>query len=86
MKPIEFPQQTMVLAKDQPQYDPFPVYYHKLEQACIGCFELSDKERQDIADGKPLWLWQWTFGKPFQPVALTTENPWPNDTAPREGA
>lgn len=76
MKPIEFPQQTMVLAKDQPQYDPLPVHVDRTTGACIGCFELSDEERKAIANGAKIWLWQYTFGRPFQPVALTTDNPW----------
>lgn len=76
MKPIEFPQQTQVLAKDQPQYDPLPIHFDPDIGACVACFELSEDERKAIAEGKPLWLWQYTFGRPFQPVALTTEDPW----------
>lgn len=81
MKPVEFPQQTMVLAKDQPQYEPFPVHFDKNTGACIGCFELTDEERKTIAGGGNVWLWQYTFGRPFQPVSVTTENPW----APSQG-
>lgn len=77
MRPVEFPQQTMVLAKDQPQYDPLPIHYDPKLGACIGCFELTDEERAAIAAGAPLWLWQYTFGRPFQPVVITTDNPWP---------
>lgn len=81
MNPIEFPQQTMVLAKDQPQYTPFPVHFDARLGACIGCFELTDAERAAIASGGKIWLWQYTFGRPFQPVALTTDNPWAEPVA-----
>lgn len=77
MYPIEFPQQTLILAKDQPQYTPLPVHYDEDRGVCIGCFKLSDEERQAIAEGKPVWLYQYTFGQAFQPVRLTTNNPWP---------
>lgn len=76
MNPVEFPQQTMVLAKNQPQYTPFPVHFDARLGACIGCFELNDEERAAIAAGGKIWLWQYTFGHPFQPVALTTDDPW----------
>lgn len=75
MKAIEFPQQTHVLAKDQPKYSPLPTHFDPDIGACISCFELDEAERRAIAEGKPLWLWQYTFGNPFQPVALTTDNP-----------
>ena len=55
MKPAEFPQQTMVLAKDQPQYEPFPVHFDANLGACIGCFELDDTERATLAAGGRLW-------------------------------
>ncbi len=76
MKAIEFPQQTQVLAKDQPQYDPLPVHFDPHTGACVACFELSAEERKVIAEGGKLWLWQYTWGRPFQPVALTTDDPW----------
>lgn len=80
MRPIPFPQQNMVLAEHQPQYESMPCHWDRNTGACIGCFELTDAERAAIASGDPLWLWQYTFGRPFQPVSLTTDNPWPQDT------
>lgn len=81
MKATTFPQQTHTLAKDQPKYDPLPVHFDEDLGACIARFELTEEERKDLAEGKPLWLWQYTFGRPFQPVALTTTNPWPYEEA-----
>lgn len=77
MKPTEFPQQTMVLAKHQPQYEPLPIHYDPNLGACIARFEPTNEERKAIADGAPVWFWQYTFGRPFQPVVLTVDNPWP---------
>lgn len=86
MEPVEFPQQTMVLAKDQPQYTPLPVHVDKHSGACIGRFRLSDEERAAIANGADIWLWQYTFGRPFQPVSLTTDNPWPDTPEDKDHA
>jgi hypothetical protein len=82
MRPIPFPQQNMVLAEHQPQYESMPCHWDRNTGACVGCFELTDAERTAIAAGDPLWLWQYTFGRPFQPVFLTTDNPWSQTESP----
>ena len=39
------------------------------------CFELTEEEKAEIAATGKLWYTQITFGKPFQPVRLSTQNP-----------
>ena len=77
MQPIEFPQQTDVLAKDQPQYTPLPVHVGSREDnyPMTACFQLSDEEISEIVATKKLWYTQVTFGHAFQPVMLSTQNP-----------
>lgn len=77
MEPVEFPQQTHVLAKDQPQYRPLPVHIDQTDESIpmTCCFELSDEEIAEMAATKKLWYTQCTFGNNFQPVRLSTQNP-----------
>jgi hypothetical protein len=77
MLPIEFPQQTDVLAKDQPQYQPLPVHVGSRENGfpMTACFELTDAEIAEMIATRKLWYTQTTFGRPFQPVYLSTHNP-----------
>lgn len=77
MEAIEFPEQTVVLAKDQPQYLPLPVHY---DQAAEGtpmtcCFKLSSGELEEINRTGMIWHRQLTFGQPLQPIMLLTKNP-----------
>lgn len=69
MKPMEFPQQTMVLAKDQPEYIPLPVFYDSQgpEGIAISCFKLSWRERIKILFTGRLWIQQLTFHRGFSP-------------------
>lgn len=77
MQPIEFPQQTDVLAKEQPQYTPLPVHVGSKEDGfpMTACFQLTPDELAEIAATGKLWYTQVTFGHPFQPVMLTTKTP-----------
>lgn len=43
MKPIEFPEQNIVLGKDQPQYQPLPAY--RGDDQVITCWQLSLRDR-----------------------------------------
>ena len=73
MIPIEFFEQTTIIAKDQPPYLPLPAYVSKDET--ISCWKFTWKERiQILFDGK-LWLRQMNFGRPLQPQAPTVDYP-----------
>ena len=72
MKAIEFPQQTTVLAKDQPQYTTLPVHVNESEYIeATAIFELTDEEIEVILKTKRIFFSQCTFGGGFKPVLLT---------------
>jgi hypothetical protein len=76
MSPIEFKQMNATLAKDQPQYQPLPVYRaDEPEGRIISCWKFSIKERLRILFGANLWWSQMTFGKPLQPQLPQLESP-----------
>ena len=67
MKPIEFPEQTIVFAKDQPEYLPLPA--HKTTDGQVtSCWQFTFKERLRVLFGAKLYWRQLTFNKPLQPV------------------
>lgn len=74
MKPIEFPEQNCVYAKDQPEYLPLPVFKSDTpEGECISCWQLSFSERLRILFTGKLWVSLWTFNKPLTPSFFTTK-------------
>ena len=73
MKPIKFPEQNAVFGENQrPLYEPLPAYRSPDGQV-ICCFELSEEEKQRVAETGQIWLSLLTFNPPLQPVYLTTE-------------
>lgn len=91
MDAIEFPQQTFILAKDQPEYIPLPVhvrYYQDEEgnllhrgdnnpipQEMTCCFKLTPEEIEEINRTGQLWHTQCVQGDLFHPIRMTTKNP-----------
>lgn len=73
MQPIEFPEQTMVWAKDQPPYLPLPAFTN--EKETISCWKFTVMERIKILLFGRLWLRQMNFGDPLQPQAPCVESP-----------
>lgn len=73
MKPIEFPEQTMVWAKDQFPYLPLPAFVN--EKETISCWQLSWRERFLALWRGQLWLRQCNFGERLQPQCPTLESP-----------
>jgi hypothetical protein len=65
MTPITFPEQTTILAKDQPEYLPLPVCRH--DDWVISCWKLTFWERVQLLFTGRLWLVVLTFGGPLQP-------------------
>lgn len=74
MKPVEFPEQNVVLGKDQPQYVPLPVYAAE-DGRITCCLELTADEIQEVLRTGRVWLTQLTFGARFQPIQLSTHSP-----------
>ena len=69
MKPIEFPEQNTVYAKDQPEYIPLPA--HKTEEGqVISCLEMSMDEIAEITRTGKIWVSVLTFNYPLQPMLI----------------
>ena len=77
MKPIEFPEQNVVFAKDQPEYLPLPAFHNKesKEGEVISCWKATWKERFKFLFTGKLWINELSFNKPLTPI-LTTLNKW----------
>ena len=69
MKAIEFPEQTTVYAKEQPQYRPLPSWRGPgPEHLVVTCWQLSWTERVKLLGTGKIWWSQLTFGDPLQTV------------------
>lgn len=76
MRAIPFPEQTAVLAKDQPEYNQLPVYIDTDEsKAFISCHQLTLRERLIVLFTGKLWHFQLTFGGLYHPTKLDVECP-----------
>ena len=77
MNLIEFPEQTVVIAKDQPQYNPLPAYkYPDDPQGRIACcWSLTWRERFRVLFYGHIWHQILTFNSALQPQLLTVEKP-----------
>jgi hypothetical protein len=73
MKPIEFAEQTMVWAKDQPPYLPLPAWVN--ERETVSCWGLTWGDRLRLLFTGRLWLRQMNFGSPLQPQQVTAYSP-----------
>jgi hypothetical protein len=72
MKPIEFKGQNVIIAKDQPQYQPLPALKLKTPEGdIISCWELSFKERIKLLFTGKLWVSLLSFNKPLTPSYFT---------------
>ena len=65
MIPVNFPQVTVVFAKDQPEYQPLPA--HDNGRVVTTCWRLTWHERFTVLFRGNLWLQQMNFGQPLQP-------------------
>jgi len=73
IRATEFKEQTAVLAKDQPEYIPLPVWQDDRET--ISCYRITWRDRFRVLFGAKLWLIQLHFGGPLQPQLPTLEYP-----------
>ena len=76
--PSKFPQQTAILAENQKEYQPLPVWQD--EQMTVSLWKFTWWERIKILFGAPLWIYQLNFNSPLQPQLPTLDNPFPKDT------
>ena len=74
MKPIEFEEQNVIIAKDQPGYEPLPAFKNDSpEGEVISCWQLSFKERVRVLFTGVIWLDLISFNKPLTPSFMTTK-------------
>jgi hypothetical protein len=76
MKLIEFPEQTVVIAKDQPEYEPLPAHQFGDVYGTIACcWQLTWWERLTVLFTGKIWHQVLTFQEPLQPQLLSVEKP-----------
>lgn len=74
MKALEFKEQNLVFAKDQPEYLPLPVFKNDSPKGeVIFCMGLSFMERLRVLISGKIWVRLLTFNKPLTPSYLTTK-------------
>lgn len=71
---MEFPEQTVVIAKDQPEYRPLPAY-RSPDGRIVCCWRLTWRERLSVLLRGKLWHQVLTFNGPLQPQLLSVEKP-----------
>ena len=89
MKLIEFPEQTVVIAKDQPEYLPLPAHRFAGDQQgrIAFCWKLTWRERIAVLWCGVVWQQVLTFNHPLQPQLLATEKPvMPSASVPNDQA
>jgi len=74
---IEFPEQTVVIAKDQPEYRPLPAhrFANDPEGRIACCWRMTWRERLRVLLTGRVWHQVLTFGAPLQPQMLSTKKP-----------
>lgn len=76
MIPVQFPQANTLLAMGQDEYEPLPIHLTRdAEGRATFAMRLSPVEIEEIVRTKTLWIQQLTFGRGFQPIALSTRQP-----------
>jgi len=76
MKIIEFPEQTTVFAKNQPEYRPLPAHCFRDEKGRIACcWKLTFFERLKVLIFGRIWHQVLTFHQPLQPQLLSVDKP-----------
>lgn len=76
MKPVSFPEQPVVYAQNQPQYQPLPAHVtDDAVAAATSCWVLTRRERLRLLFTGRLWLTLTTFRHPLQPIRLSVVKP-----------
>lgn len=78
MTPVEPPlfdgARSVVIAKDQPQYEPVPASVDA-QGLVLTEWEPTAEELDALLQGGRLRLWTWTFNRGFSPIALEAVGP-----------
>lgn len=76
MTPHSFPEQTVVFAKDQPEYLPLPAHFTDDEYGVATfCWRLTFRERFKLVFTGQIWQQVLTFRRPLQPQKILTDKP-----------
>ena len=77
MNLVEFKEQTVVFAKDQPEYKPLPAWKRKNDVTgeIVCCWSLSIGERIAVLFSGLIWHSILTFNQPLQPQLLSVDKP-----------
>jgi hypothetical protein len=82
MKAVKFKEANIQLAEDQPEYETLPIYMpgkngviDDPEGHATFCMRLTKEEVREIVATHKIWITQLTFNNPFQPICMTTKNP-----------
>ena len=70
----EFPEQTVIIAKDQPEYLPMPAHV-AADGVVTCCWRLTLRERLRVLLQGRVWHQIMTFGSQLQPQALAARKP-----------
>jgi hypothetical protein len=70
----EFPEQSTVIAKDQPEYLPMPAHV-SADAIVTCCWRLTFRERLRVLLRGTVWHQIMTFGSQLQPQRLSVERP-----------
>lgn len=78
MKPIEFPQQNTVIAKDQPPYMPLPAFRSE-DGEVTACWGMDWRERLRVLVTGRVYVTLLTFNRPVTPsrVSARFDHDWP---------
>lgn len=72
-KPIEFPGVNIRIGDGQPEYLPIPAMALQDDVGTkIYCYEFTSEEIEEIKKTGRIYLSQWTFNAPFQPINIVT--------------
>lgn len=74
MKPVEFPEQNVVYAKDQPEYLPLPAH-RSPEGQVTSCWQMDWRERLRVLLSGKVYVSLLTFNGPLQPQIVSTLPP-----------
>lgn len=83
---IEFEQANVRLAESQDEYETLPIHVPldengqltDIECPCTCCFQLNKEEIDELVKTGKLYFTQLTFGSSFQPIRMSTTNPFIN--------
>lgn len=74
MEIVGFPEQTVVYAADQPEYQPLPAFRDE-QGRIVCCWRLSWRDRLRVLVTGRIWHQVLTFNRALQPQLLTAEKP-----------